>query len=403
MAEDISEAWQELIEEFQAHLIQSNRMPRTLEVRMAYVNNFARGRTDTPADIEPRHVLKFIGRPDWSSSTRRVAQDGLVAFFRFAKKFNYIEKDPTAVLKPIKQEVNKTEPATREQINAALKIADARTRLMLRLTADAGLSALEISQARPRDVFEIGGDHYLHVFGKAGAERDVYLLPDLATEIQAKTTDYVFPGRPEPHLDAAYISRLISKPLPDGVSSESVRAAFRTGGRSNTPRGWRDGEPFHSPDALGFMENPDLSDSPALQLQIKRLSRDLDRDPAAAIGACKELLETVFKAVLDAKGIPHSQPGHIENFPDLFTKAADALGIRETTFSDNDEANEGASWLWDGLLLVVRGIGRIRNKVGTGHGHGVSPAEIRHARLIFNATVALTEYISETWQSEEPF
>jgi hypothetical protein len=50
----------------------------------------------------------------------------------------------------------------------------------------------------------------------------------------------------------------------------------------------------------------------------------------------------------------------------------------------------------------VFGLAELRNTLGRGHGRTTpSPALERHARLAFNAAVALTELLFDTWQERE--
>lgn len=399
-AQPFPPAWRDSIRDYQADQFANNMEPRTVDLRLQWLSKLAAVYPDGPAEIETKHLRMFVGsNPRWNDSTRRTIQNSFKSYFKWAKKAKYTKGNPSKDLRSIPQRKTAGLAVPKKTIKEALAGAkDARSALMVRLNSH-GLAAMEIAQARPSDVFEKGGDFYLRVYGKKAKSEDVPIPPDLAKALRAIDREYVFTGRINGHVSPAYVSRLISAELPPGVSSRNVRGTQRASLGVGQPRTWPDVLPVHSPDSLGFMELPDLMDSEALNTQLRRLSRDIESDPAAAIGACKEYLETLFKAVLDHKGVPHSQPGHIENFPDLFTKAADALGIRDETFKGNAEANEGAGFLFDGLHLIVRGIGRVRNKVGTGHGHGDSPATPAHARLIFNSTVTVAEFVAVTWDS----
>lgn len=399
MADDIPKAWVQPLAEFQAYMIQSDLSPRTWELRAYQMGRFAKASSGAPAGVTTKDIVNDLGNRDWSPATRQVARGALVAFYRWATKYNLVDSDPTAHLAPGRAMKSDSEPATRAQIEAALKTTrKPRDRLLVRMAADAGMSALEIAQARPRDLKEIGGDNYLHVSGKAGAERDVFLIPDLADDIRARTTEHVFPGHDHGHIAPATVSRYVSKALPEGVTAGSLRLAHKTGGGTeHSSRGWREGQPFNSPDALTFLENPDLADSQAVAAQIRRLKRDLDRDPAAAIGACKELLESLFGAVLDAYGV---EPG-TGPFPQLFSRVAEVLKLPGSAVSNNAKASEGIDTLGRALWFAVWSVARVRNEIGTGHGHDDAPAKPRDARLVFNATVALAEYISDIWRDAE--
>jgi integrase len=395
---EISETWADLIDQFETHLINLNRKPRTQELRRTYMEKFARGRTNSPADVLPRDISKFVGRADWSSGTRQVAADTMRGFFRWARKHNIVTEDPTADLARPRVIHKKATAATRKQINDAIKDAEPRDRLMLELNADAGLSAIEIAQVRRRDLKKINGEYTLRVFGKADVEQSLVLPRSVGERIEASATEYVFPGRRGiGHLDSAYIVRRISDALPPGLTSESVRLGRRT--VATASGSWREMRPFHDPSNLDFFAALDPADSEELERYIGRISRDIDRDPAAAIGACKELLESLFKGVLDAKGVEQSQGPRFETFGELFTKASDALDLRASV-PGNEAASGALVTAMKGLAQVVEGVGNMRNKIGTGHGHGESPATPAHAHLVFNATVTIAEFVAAIWHAQ---
>ena len=50
------------------------------------------------------------------------------------------------------------------------------------------------------------------------------------------------------------------------------------------------------------------------------------------------------------------------------------------------------------LSTLVQSVAEARNSIGDGHGSvNESPATPRHARLVFNSTVAVAQFIADTW------
>jgi hypothetical protein len=143
---------------------------------------------------------------------------------------------------------------------------------------------------------------------------------------------------------------------------------------------------------------PDLRVATVLTEQLRRLRRDLETDPPATIGHCKELLESQFKLILDSMNEPYSDR---DDLPVLYGKLSRALGIHGEAVPGSSRASESIRTLLRSLATATKSISEIRNAIGTGHGRGSqSPAEKRHARLAFNATVAIAEFVADTWADE---
>lgn len=152
----------------------------------------------------------------------------------------------------------------------------------------------------------------------------------------------------------------------------------------------------HDP-AKVVVAGPNIVDRRVLDEQLERLRRDIDSDPAAAIGQCKELLESQLKLVLRSFAL---EVNDRDDLPDLYGKAARALGIHAEAVPGDRRGSDALKGMLRNLASVVRNIAEARNSMGTGHGRAdTSAAERRHARLVFNTTVALTEFIADTWAS----
>jgi hypothetical protein len=144
---------------------------------------------------------------------------------------------------------------------------------------------------------------------------------------------------------------------------------------------------------------PDITNTTVLATQLQRLRRDIDSDPAAAIAHCKELLESQCKLVLGALGESYS---HRDDLPQLYNAASRALGVHAQAVSGDSRASSAIRGMLRNLQSIVQNVAEARNSMGTGHGSSIeSPAQRRHARLVFNATVAVAEFIADTWASFE--
>ncbi|QLD10812.1 abortive infection family protein [Microbacterium oleivorans] len=152
----------------------------------------------------------------------------------------------------------------------------------------------------------------------------------------------------------------------------------------------------NSPSAM-VVAPPDVKNTDVLAAQLTRLRRDIDTDPAAAIAHCKELIESQCKLVLSELGKPYDDRAEL---PALYRAASEALGIHAQSVSGDARASEAIRTVLRSLASVVQNVSAARNAMGTGHGRGTaSPAERRHARLVFNATVAITEFVADTWSA----
>ena len=139
----------------------------------------------------------------------------------------------------------------------------------------------------------------------------------------------------------------------------------------------------------------DVRDSAVLSEHLARLERDIDTDPPAAIAHCKELLESQFKLILAAFGEPINER---DDLPKLYTDVARVLGIHAGSVPGNVRASTAVRNMFGSLQTLVRTISEARNSMGTGHGRETeSSAQPRHARLVFNATVAVAEFVAATW------
>lgn len=152
----------------------------------------------------------------------------------------------------------------------------------------------------------------------------------------------------------------------------------------------------HVPDAVR-VQPESVTSSAALAAQLRRLRRDLNSDPAASIAHCKELIESQCKLVLVGFGIAYSER---DDLPALYGAASRVLGVHASDIPEDSRASGAIKGMLRNLQSVVQNVAEARNSLGTGHGRiEDSFAQLRHAHLVFNATVAIAEFIAETWEA----
>lgn len=138
-----------------------------------------------------------------------------------------------------------------------------------------------------------------------------------------------------------------------------------------------------------------LGDQRVVQQHLERISVNVERDPPAAVGSSKELVESVCKFILDDYGVAYEKT---DTVLDLYKKAAKALKLNREAVPDSAKGSESAQKVLQNLATAVQSLAELRNELGLGHGKTrPSPAFARHARLAFNASRAVVEFLLETW------
>lgn len=127
-----------------------------------------------------------------------------------------------------------------------------------------------------------------------------------------------------------------------------------------------------------------------------RMQRALgNRDPADALLAARELLESVCKLVAEdyAAEVPKNA-----SLGQLYGVIADALDLKAGAVEGDSDASKAARKVLQGLASIADGMGELRTRIGRGHGRTeVSPARQRHAELGTSAAATLALFILDTW------
>lgn len=133
-----------------------------------------------------------------------------------------------------------------------------------------------------------------------------------------------------------------------------------------------------------------------LLVQMDRLKKAIDDDPALAVGTAKEMVETVCKTILEIMNVDVPN-----KFPQLVRDTAKALSLHPDNISDSVKGARVIRRLLNNLAQVADGLAELRNLYGTGHGKsgkvrgGVTA---RHARLAVGSAATLVEFLLRTYQ-----
>lgn len=141
---------------------------------------------------------------------------------------------------------------------------------------------------------------------------------------------------------------------------------------------------------------------PHLQAHLRRIEDSVEQDPEAAIGAAKELLETICKTILVASGDVEPKG----TFGELLASTRKCLGQLPTSpkvanfiAKNTGDRIKAVQQTLKGLAQTAEGLSDLRNRHGTGHGRegrSISVMKPRHARLAVGAACSLAAYFAET-------
>ncbi len=197
----------------------------TIYLRGYHLRRFAKAVKVAVEDVTREHVLVFLDTPEWASSYKRSYRVTLRAFFRWARAERMITKNPMKGVKSVAAPIGTPRPATEDAVREGQQYRDRRVPIMVRLGAQAGLRCCEICRVHRDDVIETHAGYRLRVLGKGRKVRVIPITKALAFEILA-ADGWLFPGQIDGHLSAAYVSKLVSRALPDGWTAHTLRHRF---------------------------------------------------------------------------------------------------------------------------------------------------------------------------------
>lgn len=228
-------AWVVPLGDYLSWLRASNRPDSTIYLRSYQLRRFAIHVGIEPFDATTDLLVDYLagkGRPnvrDWANNTRRGMRNALRSFYGWAYASGRMNHNPAALTPPAPADIGRARPADDFSIAFGLAGADDRERLMIELGHKMGLRCVEISRVHSRDLHrDLFGDWLLHVHGKGRRERDVDVPPDVLVLLRARGEGWAFPGQVDGHLSSGYISKLLSRALPAGVTAHMLRHTAAT-------------------------------------------------------------------------------------------------------------------------------------------------------------------------------
>lgn len=226
--------WADLMPAYLTHLRGKKRSPRTLQLREYQVRRFFQATDLLPADVTIDHLRAWMDNPNWKPATCQVAKSSLCSFFGFLYDEEILPANPSKRLESPRVGGAKPKPASDEAVAAALDMATPRVRLMVQLGIFIGLRSMEIAAVKTSDVTIDADGSSLTVFGKGAKTRVIPISDETAELIIYQPEGYLFPGKIAGHISSAYVSRLVSRVLPPGVTCHKLRHRFASRAYKNS-------------------------------------------------------------------------------------------------------------------------------------------------------------------------
>lgn len=231
--------WASLIDEYATWQRGIGRSPMTVQLREAQLRFAAREIGGHPnAVTEDDLTTWFACYAEWKPETRRSYRAALRGFFEWAYKFGRVSHNPAADLPGVRVYPDPPRPIDDYSLQEALRGADLRVTLMLRLAAEAGLRRAEIAQVHTRDLVDGFGGAQLVVHGKGNKKRMVPISQGLAELIRQGSAGHtlgpwnphgwLFPSQRGGHVSPYYVGKLCSAALPDDWTVHKLRARYAT-------------------------------------------------------------------------------------------------------------------------------------------------------------------------------
>lgn len=231
-------AWVLPLTNYLSWLVASGKPKSTIYLYGYQLRRFAAESLLDPFEVTTLDLARWLGsHATWSPGTQKSFRTSLKSFYQWAFHTEQIPKDPTERLPSVAVPLSPRRVAPEAAITIGLSAVDERVRLMVRLASKNGLRCCEIAAAHKRDVFSDLVGWSMHVHGKGRKERIVPLSDETAGMIRARPDGYLFPGAIDGHLSAGWVSKLISRAMPETVTAHPMRrryatVAFHKGGKN---------------------------------------------------------------------------------------------------------------------------------------------------------------------------
>lgn len=198
----------------------------TVALRCAHMRQLARALDGAhPQTVDGEQIIEWLSGMSWSRETRRAHRSSIRQFFAFLGR-----PEVATMIPRVKPSEPMPMPIPESKLRVALAAADDRTRLILRLAAEAGLRRGEIARIHADDLHEDLDGPALLVHGKGDKLRIVPLSEGLSAALRLRSGGgWVFPGSWGPgHLSPRRVGELAIAALPAPWTLHKLRHRFGT-------------------------------------------------------------------------------------------------------------------------------------------------------------------------------
>lgn len=178
---------------------------------------------DDPWGATPDRLITYFAGKTWAAETRRSYRASLRSFYDWGIATGRCERSPAAHLPPVTPPRGTPRPLPDLFYRTALLEAPPRERMMIELAGICGLRRSEIAQVRREDIHPDLLGWSLRVVGKGRHVRNVPLPDGLARRLLACPAGWVFPSPCGGHLTPAHVGKVISRLLPEGWTTHTLR------------------------------------------------------------------------------------------------------------------------------------------------------------------------------------
>jgi len=228
--EDQTMAWATVLADFEIALTAEGLAVKSRRLYLHYVGLLARAHPD-PRDVTRRSLDAWMGNPQWGPNARKSARTATAKFFRWAVLAGVVDESPMIGAPGVRVPPGEPRPAPTWVYLHAMERANPEQQVMLMLARYAGLRCCEIAQVRGDDLT----DDLLFVVGKGGKQRIVPIAHQALLEALHRVHGHLFPGRERAHVGADWISRQLSRILPDEWTAHQLRHTYASTAYRNNP------------------------------------------------------------------------------------------------------------------------------------------------------------------------
>ncbi|MEP7763230.1 abortive infection family protein [Sanguibacter sp. 25GB23B1] len=128
----------------------------------------------------------------------------------------------------------------------------------------------------------------------------------------------------------------------------------------------------------------------ALEEQLARIQRNVE-DPAALLGAAKDLIESISKFVLEET---HMLPERKMDFPEALHLAMDQLGMVPRAVDSSVPGGKAVRAVYQSAQTIALQVNELRNAQGTGHGRTLpTGVTAETARFVIREAAIIAELL----------